>query len=119
MSWCQGRMSRRQVLARASAGLASLVSPAWAAKQPSSDKVEALLRQYRVPAVSLATFERGEIIVAAAYGEARARGNPATPQTRFQAASISKTANALCVMTLVRDGKLALDDPVNRHLFGW
>jgi CubicO group peptidase (beta-lactamase class C family) len=36
--------------------------------------------------------------------------------TRFQAASISKTVNALLVLTLVRDGVVNLDDPVNKHL---
>jgi len=36
--------------------------------------------------------------------------------TRFQAGSISKTVNALLVLTLVRDGAISLDDPVNKHV---
>ena len=36
--------------------------------------------------------------------------------TRFQAASISKTLNALVVLTLARDGQIRLDEPVNKNL---
>ena len=42
-----------------------------------------------------------------------------TTETRFQAASLSKTVNALCVLSLVRDGRLRLDDLVNKRLSGW
>lgn len=122
MPYRPGHISRRLFLAGASVGLAGLhglSSKALAASPPSREMVEGLLSRHRVPAVSVAAFERGELAFAAAYGEMRANGDAAAAQTRFQAASISKTANALCVMTLVRDGKLGLDDPVNRHLAGW
>jgi hypothetical protein len=41
-------------------------------------------------------------------GEAQEQ-RPVTPQTRFQAASISKTVNALAVLKLVQAGRVALD----------
>jgi CubicO group peptidase (beta-lactamase class C family) len=41
------------------------------------------------------------------------------PQTRFQAASISKTVNALAVLRLAQAGHIGLDDPVNQHLKSW
>jgi CubicO group peptidase (beta-lactamase class C family) len=42
-----------------------------------------------------------------------------TEATQFQAASLSKTVNALVVLSMVRDGLLSLDDPVNAHLRTW
>ena len=52
-------------------------------------------------------------------------GGMATPQTAvnndtlFQVASCSKTVTALAVLTLVRDGRVELDQPVNRYLRRW
>lgn len=40
-------------------------------------------------------------------------------ETLFQVGSCSKTATALAVMTLVRDGRVDLDMPVNRYLTRW
>jgi CubicO group peptidase (beta-lactamase class C family) len=115
--------SRRIFIVGASAGLAGLCNghalAVHAASPLPRDRIERLLRQHRVPGVSFATFEHGEIALAAAYGKMRSGGDLVTPHTRFQAASLSKTANALCVMTLVRDGKLGLDDTVNQYLIGW
>lgn len=39
--------------------------------------------------------------------------------TLFQVASCSKTVTSLAVLTLVRDGRLALDAQVNRYLLHW
>jgi CubicO group peptidase (beta-lactamase class C family) len=44
---------------------------------------------------------------------------PVTPRTRFQAASISKTFNALAVLKLVEASEFRLDDPVNQRLQSW
>ncbi len=52
-------------------------------------------------------------------------GGMATPQvavdndTLFQVASCSKTVAALAVLTLVRDGRIELDEPVNQYLERW
>ena len=40
-------------------------------------------------------------------------------ETLFQVASCSKTVTALAVLTLVRDGRIDLDAPVNRYLSRW
>lgn len=44
---------------------------------------------------------------------------PVRPETRFQAASISKTLTAVAALRLVQQGKLALDRPVNAQLRTW
>jgi CubicO group peptidase (beta-lactamase class C family) len=61
----------------------------------------------------------GQIEWARAYGVTRIGGSPATPDTLFQAASISKPVSALAVMQLVQEGKLNLDADVNEYLRSW
>jgi CubicO group peptidase (beta-lactamase class C family) len=74
-----------------------------------------LLRQHNVPGAALAILDADEIVAAYSYGFARGT-SLVSEATRFQAASISKTVNALLILTLVRDGAAGLDDPVNKHL---
>lgn len=47
------------------------------------------------------------------------KGVAVSDNTLFQAASCSKTVTSLAVLTLVRDGRLALDEPVNQYLRRW
>jgi CubicO group peptidase (beta-lactamase class C family) len=78
------------------------------------------MKHYKVPGVSIAFFARGKILWTRAYGYADvSRMNTATPETLFQAASISKSISALAVLRLVQDGKLNLDEDVNVKLKGW
>jgi CubicO group peptidase (beta-lactamase class C family) len=44
---------------------------------------------------------------------------PVTPQTLFQAASLSKSVAAVAALMLVQRGKLALDTDVNEYLTIW
>ncbi|MBX3582683.1 MAG: beta-lactamase family protein [Rhizobiaceae bacterium] len=53
------------------------------------------------------------------HGGLAAAGRSVDAGTLFQAASCSKTVAALAAMTLVRDGRLDLDRPVNEYLRGW
>jgi CubicO group peptidase (beta-lactamase class C family) len=74
----------------------------------------------KTPGVSITFFENGRIRWAKAYGLADiASGRPVTPQTLFQAASISKAVTATAAMRLVQDGRLNLDDDVNLGLKSW
>ena len=75
---------------------------------------------YKVPGVSVAFFEQGKISWARGYGYADlASKKPVTPETLFQAASISKPVASLAVLRLVEDGKLSLDEDVNVKLRSW
>lgn len=78
------------------------------------------MAQTKVPAVSVAFIEDGQVKWARAYGEALAgSGRKATPETRFQAASMSKAVAAAGALRLVDQGRLSLDEDVNKRLKAW
>lgn len=78
------------------------------------------VEHYRVPAVSIAVINNGELEWARAYGLADVEeARPATTRTLFQAASISKPVAALAALKLVEDGMLDLDESVNEKLESW
>lgn len=78
------------------------------------------MAHYRVPGVSLALIENGHIAWAEGYGvKIAGEHEPVTPNTRFQAASISKPVGAACDLRLVELGRLELDEDVNVKLTSW
>ena len=75
---------------------------------------------YKTPGVSIAVINDGKIEWARGYGVLEAGGkDPVTPETLFQAASISKSLTAMLALRLVEQGKLDLDDDVNKRLVSW
>ncbi|MGB6683452.1 MAG: serine hydrolase domain-containing protein, partial [Candidatus Acidiferrum sp.] len=87
---------------------------------PAPMTIAARMVHYKVPAVSVAFFDHGQIIWTKAYGLADvASKKPTTADTLFQAASISKPVAALAALRLVQDGKLNLDEDVNVKLKTW
>jgi CubicO group peptidase (beta-lactamase class C family) len=86
-------------------------------------RVEALLRRRaaegRFSGAALVAKE-GRVLFADAYGLAdRARGIENTLETRFRIGSMNKMFTAVATLQLVEQGKLALDDPVGKHLRGY
>lgn len=81
--------------------------------------VERMAAQF-IPGASMAIVEGGEIIWAGAYG-VRRQGDPdpVTPETCFQAASISKPVAALTALSLVAEGRLCLDADLRDFLRSW
>jgi CubicO group peptidase (beta-lactamase class C family) len=78
------------------------------------------MKYYDVPGVSIAVFDEGQILWARGFGLADIPANkPVTPETLFQAASVSKSVTAFAALQLVQQGKLALDEDVNRKLVSW
>lgn len=78
------------------------------------------MRYYKVPGVSVAVIEGGELAWARGYGLRSADGSEAVDaETLFQAASISKPVAVMGVMRLVEEGILDLDEDVNQRLTTW
>ncbi|WP_306204041.1 serine hydrolase domain-containing protein [Actinoplanes sp. RD1] len=60
---------------------------------------------------------RDEVLFEGAYGLAdRERRVPVTMDTRFSVGSITKLFTATQIVRLVQEGRVAVDDPVGRHL---
>lgn len=88
-------------------------------KRPATAKLTDRMAELHVPGVSIALIHDGKIEWAKGYGAVRVGGAPVTPETLFQAASISKPVTATAVMHLVQTGKLNLDTDVNQYLRSW
>jgi len=88
-------------------------------EKPVTTKLTDRMVALHVPGVSVAVIHNGKIEWAKAYGVVSAGGAPVTPETLFQAASISKPVTAMAVMHLVQTGKLNLDTDVNQYLKSW
>ncbi len=75
---------------------------------------------HRVPGLSVAVIDNFEIAWAKGYGLQQAGDTDAvTPETLFQAASISKPVAALAALQMVEEGRLELDEPVSARLRSW
>ncbi len=73
-----------------------------------------------IPGMSMAVVEDGKLAWARAYGlRGRETGAPVTPDTLFQAASVSKPVTALGAVLLAQQGKLDLDGDVRQWLRSW
>ncbi|HEY3815383.1 MAG TPA: serine hydrolase [Caulobacteraceae bacterium] len=78
------------------------------------------MRDLHVPGVSIAYFKNGHLVWARGYGYADvAHQVPVTPDTLFQAGSISKPLSAMAALKLVQEGRLNLDEDVNARLKAW
>jgi CubicO group peptidase (beta-lactamase class C family) len=82
--------------------------------------VQELLTQMKVPGVSIAVIKDFAIESVQAYGVADVEtGAPVTPDTLFQAASISKPVAAMVSMKAIQNGRFALDQDINAILKSW
>jgi CubicO group peptidase (beta-lactamase class C family) len=78
------------------------------------------MKQYGVPGLSIAVIKDYKIEWARGYGYAdKEKARPVTSETLFQAASLSKSLNAVGVLRLVQQKKLDLDKDINTYLTSW
>lgn len=84
------------------------------------EQVDALFREWSDaagPGAAVAVTQHGRVIYSQGYGSAQLEyAVPITPATVFHIASISKQFTAFAVALLARDGLLAWDDELRRHL---
>ena len=86
---------------------------------PALTSLAKRMEELKVPGMSVAVIRQGQVEWARGFGVQEIGGAPVTPDTLFQAASISKPVFALGVLRLVEQGKLDLDQDVNQYLKGW
>ncbi len=103
--------------------VACLFGAGWAIAAPAAPVADprkvaldrdmpAILAKHKVPSISVAHVERGRIAFAAAYGE-QSPGVPATPDTLYNVASLTKPVSAEVVLLLASRGRLSLDEPMH------
>ncbi len=96
------------------------LSPASISTPPPQKTLAVRMAELKVPGVSIAFIEDGNVKWTRTYGVAAAADpRPVTPQTLFQAASMSKAFAATAVLRLVEQGRLDLDEDINSRLKGW
>ncbi|MBM3135287.1 MAG: beta-lactamase family protein, partial [Chloroflexi bacterium] len=79
-------------------------------------ELETLRQQMKIPGMSAAVVKDGQLVWARGLGYANVENRvPATPETPYHLASVTKTFAAVIIMQLVQEGKLSLDDPVARY----
>lgn len=82
-------------------------------------KIDAIFSQWNPngPGAALMVVRRDQTIYNQAFGMADLEHNiPNTPETVFEAGSVSKQFTAAAILLLVQDGKLSLDDDIRKHL---
>jgi CubicO group peptidase (beta-lactamase class C family) len=92
-----------------------------AGEEHSGTNISERMKYYNVPGVSIAVVNRGKTEWSHGYG--RITNDPKAAaineHTLFQAGSISKPITAFGALLLVQQGKVSLDDDVNRYLKRW
>jgi CubicO group peptidase (beta-lactamase class C family) len=84
-----------------------------AAAQRVRDAAREMLEEHHLPGISIGLVERGELVFSEALGYADIESRaPMDPARRQRIASITKTMVGLCLMALVDEGRLSLDDHV-------
>jgi CubicO group peptidase (beta-lactamase class C family) len=79
--------------------------------------ISAAMAAERIPGLSISVVTRGQLRWASGYGEADLENSvPATEETVYRLASVSKPITAVAALQLAEQGKLDLDAPVQKYV---
>lgn len=79
--------------------------------------IREVMKRYALPSISVAVAKDGKIVWEQGFGWAdREKRQPATPDTMYSLASVTKTFTAVAVMQLVEQGMIGLDGSANAYL---
>lgn len=105
--------------------LASTIAPAVAsvAATPTATAIDTLLKGAFVPdrpGAAVIVVKDGRTLFRRAYGMADLElGVPLQPDMVFRLGSITKQFTAAAILMLAEEGKLSLQDPIEKHLAGY
>lgn len=78
--------------------------------------IDAEMREQKIPGVALAVFRRGEMIFNRTYGYSNVEHEiPVKLETMFQSGSVGKQFTSMAIMMLVEQGRLELNDKINKY----
>lgn len=82
-----------------------------------SNYIEKVMNERNIPGVSIAVVQDQKITFMKSFGMANLETNsPVTNESVFQLASLTKPFTALCVMKLVEQGKINLQNPITSYI---
>lgn len=82
--------------------------------------VSRIADEYSVPGLSVALAKGGRLLFAEGFGKRDLEADlPATKETVYGIASVTKSFTALSCLLLAQEGKLSLGDPIGKHLPEW
>ena len=85
--------------------------------EKSIDKIFADFDDSLKPGAAVAVVQNGEVVFKKGYGSANLEYEiPVTPKTIFHIASVSKQFTVFALLLLAEEGKLSLDDPIQKHI---
>jgi len=116
----ESHVDRRLFLLGLAGTTAALASPTLKASDARAAADEYFVRRMaseHIPGLAVAVVRDRKLVWSKGYGWANiSKQIPMTPDTIQNIASVSKTFTATAAMQLVDDGRIKLDDEVNRHL---
>lgn len=75
------------------------------------------MSETKIPGLSIAIVEGNKTIYARGFGfRDLSSGLPATPRTLYGIGSVTKSFTAMVIMQLAEEGKINLDDPVEKYI---
>jgi CubicO group peptidase (beta-lactamase class C family) len=81
-----------------------------------AERLEKLRQEVQIPACTAAIAQGDRIVWAKGFGVAdRETSRPATPETIYHIASLTKTFASTIILQLVEEGKIDLEAPVSRY----
>ena len=79
--------------------------------------IERQMQGRHIPGLSLAVVRDGKVVKVQGYGVANVEHSvPATPETAYLLASMTKQFTAFSILMLAEEGKLSVDDPISKYL---
>jgi CubicO group peptidase (beta-lactamase class C family) len=97
----------------------TLAKKASAAAAPTGmdELLQREMRARRIPGLAVAIVQNEKLVHGAGYGMANLEWDePVSADTVFHLASVTKPFTAMLVMSLVEEGKIALDSPISAYL---
>jgi len=87
------------------------------AVENSIDEIFADFDDLLKPGAAVAVVKDGEVVFKKGYGSANLEYEiPVTPKTIFHVASVSKQFTVFALLLLAEEGKLSLDDPIQKYI---
>jgi len=85
--------------------------------EKSIDKVFTNFDAIEKPGAAVAVVKEGKVVFKKGYGSANLEYDiPVTPKTIFHIASVSKQFTVFALLLLAEEGKLSLDDPIQKYI---